>query len=50
MKSNEDLQRNVQEAIKCEPLLHAAEIGVTVKDEIVSLTGSVDSYHRSHNY
>jgi osmotically-inducible protein OsmY len=44
MKSNEDLQRNVQEAIKCEPLLHAAEIGVTVKDGIVSLTGSVDSY------
>jgi outer membrane protein OmpA-like peptidoglycan-associated protein len=31
MKSNEDLKRNVQEAIKCEPLLHAAEIGVTVK-------------------
>jgi hypothetical protein len=28
---------------KMEPLLNAAEIGVTVKDGIVSLTGVVDS-------
>jgi osmotically-inducible protein OsmY len=44
MKTNEDLQRDVLDAIKWEPLLHAAEIGVTVKDGIVTLTGSVDSY------
>jgi osmotically-inducible protein OsmY len=44
MKSNEDLQKDVQNAIKWEPLLHAAEIGVTTKDGIVSLTGVVDSY------
>ena len=44
MKTNEDLQRDVQNAIKWEPLLHAAEIGVTAKDGIVSLTGTVDSY------
>ncbi len=44
MKSNEDLQKDVQEAIKWEPLLHAAEIGVTVKDGIVTLTGVVDGY------
>ena len=44
MKTNEELQRDVQNAIKWEPLLHAAEIGVTVKDGIVSLTGIVDSY------
>lgn len=44
MKSNEALQRNVQDAIKWEPLLHAAEIGVTVHDGIVTLTGSVDNY------
>lgn len=43
MKSNEILQREVQEAIKFEPLLHAAEIGVIVKDAIVTLTGNVDS-------
>lgn len=44
MKTNEDLQRDVQDAIKWEPLLHAAEIGVTVKDGIVTLTGTVDSF------
>jgi osmotically-inducible protein OsmY len=43
MKSNEILQREVQEAIKFEPLLHAAEIGVIVKDGIVTLTGNVDA-------
>lgn len=44
MKTNAELQRDVQNAIKWEPSLHAAEIGVTVKDGIVSLTGVVDSY------
>lgn len=43
MKSNEILQREVQEAIKFEPLLHAAEIGVIVKDGIVTLTGNVNA-------
>ena len=44
MKNNADLQTDVQNAIKWEPLLNAAEIGVTVKDGVVSLTGFVDSY------
>jgi len=44
MKNNAELQKMVQDAIKWEPLLHAAEIGVTVKDGIVTLTGMVDSY------
>jgi hypothetical protein len=44
MKTNEVLQLDVQNAIKWEPLLHAAEIGVTAKDGIVTLTGAVDSY------
>lgn len=43
MKSNEILQSEIQEAIKFEPLLHAAEIGVIVKDGIVTLTGNVDN-------
>jgi osmotically-inducible protein OsmY len=46
MKTNEDLQREVQEAIKWEPLLNAAQIGVIVVDGIVTLTGSVDSYSK----
>ena len=43
-ESNEDLQRDVQDAIKWEPLLNAAEIGVTAKDGVITLTGTVDSY------
>lgn len=46
MKSNADLQKDVQDAIKWEPLLEAAEIGVTVKDGVVNLTGTVDSYSK----
>jgi len=44
MKSNESLQKDVQDAIMFEPLLHAAEIGVTALDGIVTLTGTVNSY------
>ncbi|MEO6175818.1 MAG: BON domain-containing protein [Flavobacterium circumlabens] len=46
MRTNEELQKDVQNAIKWEPLLHAAEIGVTVKDGVVTLTGTVDSYYK----
>ncbi len=44
MKSNEVLQKEVQDAIKWEPLLNAAEIGVIAKDGIITLTGTVDSF------
>lgn len=44
MKKNEELQKDVQDAIKWEPLLHAAEIGVIAKDGIITLTGVVDTY------
>lgn len=46
MKSNADLQKDVQEAIKWEPLLSAAEIGVTAKEGIITLSGTVDSYRK----
>lgn len=46
MKSNETLQMDVQNAIKWEPLLNAAEVGVTAKDGIITLTGTVDSYSK----
>ncbi|MEO6902742.1 MAG: BON domain-containing protein [Bacteroidia bacterium] len=46
MKNNETLQKDVQYAIKWEPLLNAAEIGVTAKDGIITLTGVVDSYSK----
>jgi osmotically-inducible protein OsmY len=44
MKTNEELQKDVQDAIKWQPLLKAAEIGVTTKDGVVSLTGIVSSF------
>lgn len=44
MKSNEELQKDVQDAIKWEPLLNAAQIGVTALDGVITLTGTVDSY------
>ncbi len=44
MKTNQELQTDVENAIKWEPLLNPAEIGVTAKDGVVSLTGVVDSY------
>lgn len=42
MKSNDILQREIQEALKFEPLLRAAEIRVIAKNGIVTLTGNVD--------
>jgi osmotically-inducible protein OsmY len=44
MKTNQELQNDVQDAIKWEPLFKAAQIGVTAEDGIVTLTGVVDSY------
>jgi osmotically-inducible protein OsmY len=44
MKTNAEIQKDVQDAIEWEPLMQAAEIGVTVKDGVVTLTGTVDSY------
>lgn len=38
MKTNAELQKNVQNAIKREPLLHTAEIGVTAKDSVTYIT------------
>ena len=46
MKSNEQLQKDVMDALKWEPQLNAAEIGVIVHDGIVSLTGTVDNYNK----
>jgi len=43
MKNNEALQQEIQEAMKFEPMLHAAEIGVAVKEGIVTLNGIVDN-------
>lgn len=44
MKTDAVLQRDVQDALNFEPTLKPAQIGVTVSDGIVTLTGTVDNY------
>jgi osmotically-inducible protein OsmY len=44
MKSNQDLQKDVQEAIKWDPLLKGAEIKVAARDGLITLSGIVKSY------
>ena len=43
-KSNSQLQQDVLQELKYEPSIDASQIGVTAKDGIVGLTGSVPSY------
>lgn len=44
MKNDEIIQKNVMEELRWVPALNASEIGVGVKNGIVTLSGSVDSY------
>lgn len=44
MKTDENLQADVMEELRWEPTLHASQIGVAVKEGIVTLTGEVKSY------
>jgi osmotically-inducible protein OsmY len=44
MKTDAELQQDVMNELKWEPTIKAAEIGVGVKDGVVTLSGSVDSY------
>jgi osmotically-inducible protein OsmY len=43
MKTNEQLQNDVQDAIKSALLLNEAVIGVIAQDGVVTLNGMVDS-------
>lgn len=44
MKSDVQIQKDVMDELKWEPFLNSAEIGVAVKNGIVTLSGHVDSY------
>jgi osmotically-inducible protein OsmY len=44
MKTDAELQQHVMDELKWEPTIQAAEIGVAVKDGVVTLSGNVDSY------
>ncbi len=44
MKTDAEIQRNVMDELKWQPSIHAAAIGVSARDGVVTLTGNVDSY------
>ena len=44
MKTDSQLQQDLIAQLKWEPLLRSAEIGVSAKDGVVTLSGTVDSY------
>lgn len=48
MKTNEELQKDVQEELMWEPMLHsvASYIGVTANDGVITLSGRVDNYNQ----
>jgi len=44
MKTDAELQRDVENALRWEPSVEATQIGVSVQDGIVTLNGAVDQY------
>lgn len=46
MKTDAQIQKDVMDEIRWEPFLHAAEIGIAVKNGVVTLSGQVDSYSK----
>jgi osmotically-inducible protein OsmY len=49
MKSDSELRRDVEEELEWDPSVDAREIGVAVKDGIVTLTGEVRSFAEKWN-
>jgi len=48
MKTNEQLQLDVMDELKWDPLIAASEIGVSAKDGVITLSGYVDSYSKKY--
>ena len=46
MKTDLQIKNDVMEELKWEPVLNASQIGVSVKDGVVTLSGTVDSYSK----
>ena len=46
MKSDSQIQQDVMEELKWQPFLSSSEIGVAVKNGIVTLSGQVDAYSK----
>ncbi len=46
MKTDNEIQKDVIEQLKWEPFLNASQIGVAVKNGVVTLSGQVDSFSK----
>ena len=46
MKSDIQIQKDVMDELKWQPFLNASEIGVAVKNGIVTLSGQIDTYSK----
>lgn len=46
MKSDEEIQRDVIDQIRWNPILNSSDIGVSVKNGVVTLFGQVDTYQK----
>ena len=46
MKSDIQIQKDVMDELKSQPFLNASEIGVAVKNGIVTLSGQIDTYSK----
>lgn len=46
MKSDSEIQKDVMEELRWEPFLNASEIGVAVKNGVVTLSGTVNTYSK----
>lgn len=47
-KSDEQLQADVQNELRMDTRVHVSDIGVSARDGVITLTGSVDSWSRSY--
>lgn len=46
MKTDSQIQQDIQTELKWQPFLNSSQIGVAVKDGVVTLTGTVDTYSK----
>jgi osmotically-inducible protein OsmY len=46
MRADSEVKRNVEDELKYDPDVDATDIGVSVKNGVVSLTGFVGSYNQ----
>jgi osmotically-inducible protein OsmY len=48
MKTDEQLKKDVSAELEWDPSINASQVGVTVRDGIVTLTGHLDTYAEKH--